>query len=197
MWISDKEYRNWMFQREIARQEDENNKKLIDDQATKIKGLLDSQVPFSTYYAERLEWWKKQFDKEPEKCHIKYELQTGEIIKQYFDSPRAMREEFEEENQQIAIGDTILFRQFIVKQTPISGHPSPYNDDEITVWAKEQLDEEMQGWKVVKEEKTWTWPIYGKSPLAEMADLFQSVFTRKMAAEYKQRHGILTDISGD
>jgi hypothetical protein len=124
---------------------------------------LKKQIPFSDYYAERLEWWKKQFDKEPEPYRIRINTNNTPIWVEHTSKAEQM-EEFDlllktinaKQNVFTVINDddrpeTILISS-IVSIEQFEGHPEPYTDEEVTVWAKEQLEKEMQGWKVVREE---------------------------------------------
>jgi len=142
------------------------NKELLDRQVVRIKGLLDSQIPFSTYYAERLEWWKGQFDKKPEphKLRIDWDGDWEIICRDHLEDLSLLLGMFKEidfhgniEFADDETGHKLLIPKAKVKSyTIIPGHPDPYTPSEVETWAKEQLEKEMQGWKVVKEEQKET-----------------------------------------
>jgi len=153
--------------------------------------LIENQIPFSAYYAERLEHWKGKFDKIPLKHYVTLSYKESSITKvlsMRFNTIEEATDKFNEWNR-FRIADAGIKEYFTdgsetpgltivvaaknvetIKLEP--GHPDPYTPEEIEAWAKEQLEKEMQGWKVVKAENAeqgWPWkvvefkgdPIYG------------------------------------
>jgi hypothetical protein len=130
------------------------------DEDCRYKEMQKNLASFSTHYAERLEWWKGQFDKET-KPHIARFVLKNQIREIKFKSDA----EFEDNKHiyAVALGpgngttfwiDGLLVpRESIISIDFIQGHPEPYTNEEITAWAKEQLEKEMKEWKVVKEER--------------------------------------------
>jgi hypothetical protein len=127
-----------------------------------IKDKLQKEtIPFSTYYAERLEWWEKKFDKKPERHGIIVKLINGTKIKRYINGNLV-----EATNDYVTLCNEIkqlgtltiedknygtIMKEAILSIDIFEGHPESYSDSEIEQWAKEQLDKEVQNWRVVKE----------------------------------------------
>ena len=113
-------------------------------------------APFSDYYKERLEYWKGQFDKKPEPHCIKIWLVGGgwKETSSYdsFEAAKAQRDAIVFELQEkgtTMVGDIVLMKDAVAGVDITEGHPSPYTPEEIESWAKERVEEEMKGWKVV------------------------------------------------
>jgi hypothetical protein len=120
-------------------------------------------VSFSTYYVERLKWWKGQFDKKPEKHYIRFLFDIDSFSTISFGNLEDARK-FLDEISSISNLDCFIVddmgcrfsKDKIIKMKIFEGHPDPYTPEEIETWAKEQLEKEMRGWKVVKEEQKET-----------------------------------------
>jgi hypothetical protein len=171
-----------------AKSMDGYNQRLIDEQ--------DKYISFSTYYAERLEWWKKQFDKEPEPHRTR--INTNDIpIWVNYNNRSEQIEEFDLLLKAVNINqpaftitnddgrnETILISA-IVSIEQFDGHPEPYSDSEIESWAKEQLEIEMKNWKVVKEPPITAMEVVIKE---------QSKFNAELRRQYLfQAFGIVGD----
>ena len=155
MFISKEELEN---KKAIAKLDGYNEglKKLAEHE----KKFSDSKIPLSTYYTERLEWWKKQFDKEPENHKLRIDWNDNyEIIeKNNLHAIIHTLDEFKEQKDFVTFEDFETGQMIVIpvnqiqNYTVIPGHPDPYTSEEIEVWAKKQLEKEMQGWTVVKEQ---------------------------------------------
>jgi len=193
------------------------NKELLDQQVVRIKGLLDSQIPFSAYYAERLEWWKGQFDKKPEphKLIITFtgvrcaELLEFDNMKTRDTVEREIRELMKNPMNSYEYGGKTYSVYHITTLEPVNGHPDPYTPEEIETWAKEQLEKEMRGWMVVKEGNPtlptiWPYTVISWNEQEKLAcKNAESILnyycqnyggqSKELLDEYKKRHN--TDIN--
>ncbi len=115
--------------------------------------------PFPDYYKERLEYWKGKFDKKPKPYRVMLRVADSDYEQsedfKTFDDALARCNDV---RAHIDNSDTFMFADknwnptHIVCCYAVSGHPSPYTPEEIEAWAKEKVEEEMKGWKVVKED---------------------------------------------
>jgi hypothetical protein len=140
-----------------------NDSRQQDEYDELVASFQPETKPFSDYYAERLEWWKKQFDKEPEKHKLVIELKGEEEIIEFDslsdanDVLNGFREKMNNPNYKVFpsnVNGKVIAIDYVEQIFVVEGHPDPYTEDEIYWWAKEQLDKEMQNWKVIKEEPT-------------------------------------------
>jgi hypothetical protein len=118
----------------------------------RYKEMQKNLVSLSDYYAERLEWWKGRFHKDPKPYQV---LVNGEIV-EFNERPEAesfiMDIEKSKDSDFIEVNERLIRRESINQVKLVLGHPDPYTDSEIESWVKEQLEQEMKGWRVVKEE---------------------------------------------
>lgn len=125
-----------------------------------VQSFQPEMISFKDYYAERLEWWKKRFDKKPEnhKLRIGWNDDFKIIEKNNMEAIEQTLNWFKKQKDFIEIEDFETNRKVVIPVNQIQdyavipGHPEPYSEEEIEAWAKEQLEKEMQRWKVVKED---------------------------------------------
>lgn len=139
------------------------------DLRNKYDSLIKNQIPFSTYYAERLEYWKGKFDKKPDKSCIIILFKDKTIKVIDYNDTEKMDEDYENIEKDLSVFEiqSIRCNGFATSKELVKAaqkcpavHPVPYTPEEIKAWAREQLEKEMQGWKVVKEENAeqgWPW----------------------------------------
>jgi hypothetical protein len=125
----------------------------------RYKEMQKNLVSLSDYYAERLEWWKGRFGKKPTRHEISLYMIEGDCLKEFWSDTELWQLRYQEIKSAIETDNTIGFdenKTVIVKNIKyvhtLKGHPDPYTDSEIESWAKEQLEQEMKGCRVVKEE---------------------------------------------
>jgi hypothetical protein len=190
--------KNKEYQKYIAQLQSERDK-LKNQKAYPVN--TEKKVKFFTYYAERLEWWKKKFDKKPEphKLRIDYEGDYEFVIKDNMEDIEKTLLEFTEAKDFIEIMDCETGQEIYVpvnkvsSYTVIPGHPNKYSDSEIEQWAKEQLDKEVQNWRVVKENDGIKIPYDNHLTHIQKITELQNWYNKQL----NQRNGISTNISGD
>jgi hypothetical protein len=116
---------------------------------------------FAVYYQERLEYWKEKAKDElrPEPYRIVIFLTNRTQRCREFPDKAAHDAAFSKwtdpKSGAIVLDDgESIERHAVVSIVPDDGdgHPSPYTPAEIEAWAKEKVEVEMQGWRVVKEQ---------------------------------------------
>jgi hypothetical protein len=129
--------------------------------------IIKKFQPETTSYAERFEYWKKHFDKKPEMHKLRIDWENNyEFIEglqlcylaEELEKLKAQKEFIEildKETEQIIHVPV----NKVISYTIIPGHPEPYTNDEINAWVKEQLDNEMKDWKIIKEDKQYDSPF--------------------------------------
>jgi hypothetical protein len=117
-------------------------------------------VSFAVYYQERLEYWKEKAKDElrPEPYRIVIFLTNRTQRCREFPDKAAHDAAFSKwtdpKSGAIVLDDgESIERHAVVSIVPDDGdgHPSPYTPAEIEAWAKEKVEEEMKGWRVVEE----------------------------------------------
>ena len=159
-------------------------------------------VSFSTYYVERLKWWKGQFDKKPEKHYIRFLFDIDSFSTISFGNLEDARK-FLDEISSISNLDCFIVddmgcrfsKDKIIKMKIFEGHPDPYTPEEIETWAKEQLEKEMRGWMVVKEGNPalptiWPYTVISQDeldkPAAKNAESIMNNFWQSYGDRYKE-----------
>lgn len=141
--------------------------------------VIGAQIPFPALCVERLERWKERHDdmRKPEKHKIEICLIDNrikwikhndweEICKIYLE----VRENKKKEVSFYITSEESVMYDKVVSINLLKGHPDPYTPEEIESWAKEQLEKEMQEWKVVKEEPRSATEIVIRQRAAEDAE---------------------------
>ena len=134
--------------------------------------IYPETISISAYYAERLKWWKRQFNKKPEKHQLIIDMNNGsnneviefENLSDAQDVLNGFREKMNTINLKVFptnINGKVIGIAFVDLIYIIEGHPDPYTPEEIETWAKEQLEQEMQEWKVIKLDYTEPLPTPG------------------------------------
>ena len=137
---------------EAARIERDHLRTETEDLKRKL-GRVPNMVSLKERYEQRLEELKKGFNKQPEPHRLDIEFEDGikkvegdldeleELAAQINDS---VDEDF------IEINDRVYRREKIIAYQFREGHPTNYTDAEITDWAEERLEKEMEGWRVAE-----------------------------------------------
>jgi hypothetical protein len=181
MFISKKDYNELRIKNDILDAKLQGLQKTIPAQAERFaqEKLKSNQVPFPAFCAERLEYWKGKHDnyKKPEPHKVFFTTNDGKTHAKLFNTKEEINEYYNrlKGSSEISITDDYKLHYIsIVSYVREYNHPDPYTPEEIESWAKERVEEEMKGWKVVREE------VY--SPSDE--------YRKYLYAEYQRRQGI-------
>jgi hypothetical protein len=131
-----------------------------------IKNMESNQISFADYYEEQVNYWIGEFSEKPTKHKLIVVKKVSATVAggsraihfEYDDIEQAEKDFALLQEQMMERADVLSIEgKFVINANDVesiffekSEHPQPYTDEEIEAWAKEKVNEEMKGWKVVK-----------------------------------------------